>query len=56
MRPTQLSGHNDHRIVMALAVAAIASGLPALLCGAEAVEKAGPHSGMCCAALVQKSN
>lgn len=24
-----LSGHNDHRIVMALAVAAIASGLPA---------------------------
>ena len=26
-----LSGHNDHRIVMALAVAAIASGLPALL-------------------------
>lgn len=34
-----LSGHNDHRIVMALAVAAIASGLPALLCGAEAVDK-----------------
>ena len=37
-----LSGHNDHRIVMALAVAAIASGLPALLCGAEAVEKSWP--------------
>lgn len=34
-----LSGHNDHRIVMALAVAAIASGLPALLCGAEAVDQ-----------------
>lgn len=27
---------------MALAVAAIASGLPALLCGAEAVEKSWP--------------
>ena len=37
-----LMGHNDHRIVMALAVAAIASGLPALLCGAEAVEKSWP--------------
>ena len=37
-----LSGHNDHRIVMALAVAAIASGLPALLCGAQAVEKSWP--------------
>ena len=37
-----LSGHNDHRIVMALAVAAIASGLPALLCGAEAVDKSWP--------------
>ena len=31
-----LSGHNDHRIVMALAVAAIASGL------AEAVDKSWP--------------
>ena len=37
-----VSGHNDHRIVMALAVAAIASGLPALLCGAEAVDKSWP--------------
>ncbi len=37
-----LYGHNDHRIVMALAVAAIASGLPALLCGAEAVDKSWP--------------
>ena len=40
-----LSGHNDHRIVMALAVAAIASGLPALLCGAEAVDKSWPAFG-----------
>ena len=41
--PTEpLCGHNDHRIVMALAVAAIASGLPALLCGAEAVDKSWP--------------
>ena len=38
-----LSGHNDHRIVMALAVAAVASGLPALLCGAEAVNKSWPE-------------
>ena len=30
------------KLVMALAVAAIASGLPALLCGAEAVEKSWP--------------
>ena len=50
-----LSGYNDHRIVMALAVAAIASGLPALLCGAGGRgKKAGPHSGNSCAALVQK--
>ena len=32
-----LYGHNDHRIVMALAVAVYAAGLPALLRGAEAV-------------------
>ena len=37
-----LYGHNDHRIVMALAVAACASGLPALLTGAEAVNKSWP--------------
>ena len=37
-----LSGHNDHRIVMALAVAACASGLPALISGAEAVNKSWP--------------
>ena len=37
-----LSGHNDHRVVMALAVAAAAAGLPALLLGAEAVNKSWP--------------
>src|SRR5699024_4918308 len=37
-----LFGHNDHRIVMALAVAAAASGLPALISGAEAVNKSWP--------------
>lgn len=37
-----LFGHNDHRIVMALAVAAAAAGLPALLAGAEAVNKSWP--------------
>ncbi|WP_346668305.1 3-phosphoshikimate 1-carboxyvinyltransferase [uncultured Subdoligranulum sp.] len=37
-----LSGHNDHRIVMALAVAACGSGLPALISGAEAVNKSWP--------------
>ena len=37
-----LSGHNDHRIVMALAVAACGSGLPAVLSGAEAVNKSWP--------------
>ena len=37
-----LYGHNDHRIVMALAVAVYAAGLPALLRGAEAVNKSWP--------------
>ena len=37
-----LHGHNDHRIVMALAVAVYAAGLPALLRGAEAVNKSWP--------------
>ncbi len=32
-----LSGHNDHRMVLALAVAA-SSGLPALISGAEAIK------------------
>ena len=37
-----LNGHNDHRIVMALAVAAAAGGLPATILGAEAVNKSWP--------------
>ena len=37
-----LYSHNDHRIVMALAVAVYAAGLPALLRGAEAVNKSWP--------------
>ena len=37
-----LSGHNDHRVVMALAVAALASGVPAVIRGAEAVSKSWP--------------
>ena len=40
-----LSGHNDHRIVMALAVAAIASGLPACSAGPRPWTRAGPRSG-----------
>ena len=37
-----LNGHNDHRIVMALATAAAAGGLPATILGAEAVNKSWP--------------
>ena len=37
-----LDGHNDHRIVMALAVAALGAGLPAVIRGAEAVRKSWP--------------
>ena len=37
-----LSGHNDHRVVMALAVAACAAGLPACILGAGAVNKSWP--------------
>ncbi len=37
-----LSGHNDHRIVMALTVAALAAGVPATIRGAEAVRKSWP--------------
>lgn len=37
-----LSGHNDHRVVMALAVAACAAGLPATILGADAVNKSWP--------------
>lgn len=38
-----LSGHNDHRIVMALAVAALAAGVPAQITGADAVRKSWPE-------------
>lgn len=38
-----LYGHNDHRIVMALTVAALAAGVPATIRGAEAVRKSWPH-------------
>ena len=37
-----LSGHNDHRIVMAMAVAALAAGQPAVIEGANAVNKSWP--------------
>ena len=37
-----LYGHNDHRGVMALAVAAYAAGVPAAIGGAEAVNKSWP--------------
>ena len=37
-----LYGHNDHRIVMALAVAAYGAGIPVTILGAEAVNKSWP--------------
>ena len=37
-----LSGHNDHRVVMSLAVLALAAGLELPIAGAEAVEKSWP--------------
>lgn len=37
-----LQSHNDHRIVMSLAVAAYAAGVPATIQGAEAVNKSWP--------------
>ena len=37
-----LYGHNDHRVVMALTVAALAAGVPAVIDGAEAVRKSWP--------------
>lgn len=37
-----LDGHNDHRVVMALAVAALAADVPAVIGGAEAVQKSWP--------------
>lgn len=42
-KPTApLNGHNDHRIVMAMAVAALAAGQPAVIEGANAVNKSWP--------------
>ena len=38
-----LQGHNDHRIVMALAVTALGAGLPVVIRGAEAVRKSWPE-------------
>ena len=37
-----LSGHNDHRVVMSLAVAAYGAGVPAMILGANAVNKSWP--------------
>lgn len=37
-----LWGHGDHRVVMSLAVAAFGAGVPALIAGAEAVNKSWP--------------
>lgn len=41
--PGPLEGHNDHRVVMALSIAALAAGLAAELHGAEAVAKSWPE-------------
>ncbi len=38
-----LSGHNDHRVVMSLAAAAVAAGCDVSISGAEAVEKSWPR-------------
>ena len=38
-----LSGHNDHRVVMSLAVLALAAGLKLPVDGAEAIEKSWPN-------------
>ena len=40
--PAELDSHNDHRVVMALATAACAAGVPALILGADAVNKSWP--------------
>lgn len=37
-----LDGHNDHRVVMALTIAALGAGVPAAIDGAEAVRKSWP--------------
>lgn len=39
---TSLYGHNDHRIVMSLAVALLGAGVPGTITGAEAVSKSWP--------------
>ena len=41
--PGRLYGHNDHRVVMALTIAAAAAGYPAELAGAQAVAKSWPE-------------
>lgn len=41
--PGRLYGHNDHRVVMALAIAAAAAGYPAEISGAQAVAKSWPE-------------
>ena len=38
-----LEGHNDHRVVMSLTVAALAAGVPAVIRGANAVAKSWPE-------------
>ena len=38
-----LCAHNDHRVAMAMAVAALAAGVPASIDGAECVEKSWPE-------------
>ena len=38
-----LHGHNDHRVVMSLAVLALAAGLELSIDDAEAVQKSWPH-------------
>lgn len=43
-RPDEpLNGHNDHRVVMSLAIAAVAAGCEVSIDGAQAVEKSWPH-------------
>jgi 3-phosphoshikimate 1-carboxyvinyltransferase len=37
-----LGSHNDHRVAMSVAVAALGAGVPALITGAEAVQKSWP--------------
>lgn len=41
--PGRLYGHNDHRVVMSLSVAALAAGYPVAISGAQAVAKSWPE-------------